>query len=208
MALLHHCLSPTPLLHHCLSSLLLVSATLLFVLCVNHLLLETTLQLMTDTSENRNLIILMSDNVGIQITSIKLNDSNYVLWAKAVQVYLTAREKEQYILDDPPAAGKPEYKNWKTNNSKVMTWLWNSMEPQISTTVMFFNTAKEIWNALESRFSNKKNISRIYDLYAGILHCIQNDRSVSAYYGQLEGMWEEINVYHPLTNDTETMRKQ
>ena len=67
--------------------------------------------------------------------------------------------KGQYILDDPPTACKLEYKNWKTNNSKVMTWLWNSMEPQISTTVMFFNTAKEIWNALESRFSNKKNIS-------------------------------------------------
>ena len=96
---------------------------------------------MAETSENRNPIIPMSDNVGIQITSIKLNDSNYVLWAKAVQVYLTAREKEQYILDDPPAAGKPEYKNWKTNNSKVMTWLWNSMEPHISATVMFFNTA-------------------------------------------------------------------
>ena len=45
-------------------------------------------------------------------------------------------------------------------------------------------------------------------MYAGILHCTQNGRSVSAYYGQLEGMWEEINVYHPLTNNLETMRKQ
>lgn len=46
-----------------------------------------------------------------------------------------------------------------------MTWLINCMEEDISVRVIFLKIAKAICEHLKEIYSNKRNISRITDLY-------------------------------------------
>lgn len=57
-------------------------------------------------------------------------------------------------------------------------------------------------------YSIEKNASRIYQLYENILMSQQSEKSVSDYYSTLRGMWEESNMYQPMTNDIEQLKRQ
>ena len=38
----------------------------------------------------------------------------------------------------------PKFNQWEEKDSMIMSWLWNSMLPEISGTCMFLTMAKEI----------------------------------------------------------------
>ena len=45
-----------------------------------------------------------------------------------------------------------------------MTWLLNSLDEKINGTVIFFTTAKEMWDILKVMYENKKNLSRVFEI--------------------------------------------
>jgi len=42
-------------------------------------------------------------------TAVKLNESNYLLWAQAFNIFIGAQNKLAYLLLDPPATSDPTY---------------------------------------------------------------------------------------------------
>ena len=100
----------------------------------------------------------------LQITSIKLNGDNYLQWAQSVKVFLGAREKLSYILDDPPSSTEDTYKTWTKENYQVIAWLLNSIDSSVSHSVMFLSSAKGIWDSLHDIYSKSKKISRVIQL--------------------------------------------
>ncbi|RVW90229.1 hypothetical protein CK203_036786 [Vitis vinifera] len=52
-----------------------------------------------------------------------------------------------------PRKGDPRFDAWDEQDSMIMTWLWNSMMPEISDTCMFLTTAKDIWDAVHQAYS-------------------------------------------------------
>ncbi|KAH0714550.1 hypothetical protein KY284_007455 [Solanum tuberosum] len=64
----------------------------------------------------------------------------------------------------------------------VMSWLWNSMLPEISDNVMFFSTAKEIWDAVKETYS-KLSAEK------------QGARPDTEYSNFLQGLWQEMDHY-------------
>ena len=85
-----------------------------------------------------------SDIMSMQIITTKLNGSNYLLWAQAMKVTLGGRKKLKCIESNPPSKDSKDYDDWVSDNYLVMSWLWNSMDPTISSSVMFLPTAKAI----------------------------------------------------------------
>ncbi|XP_018716081.2 uncharacterized protein LOC108954493 [Eucalyptus grandis] len=150
-----------------------------------------------------------TDSVNVQITTIKLNgSSNYLLWAQAVKVYINAKGKLHYLTTDPPDENSRDYSGWMRENDTLLVWLWNSMEPSIATNVMFHTTAKGVWGDLMESYSQDKNMSRVYELYEKIFNFKQGDKSLGEYYSALKGMWEELNLYQPITTDLERLKTQ
>lgn len=82
------------------------------------------------------------------------------------------------------------------------------MEPSIAANVMFHTTAKGVWDDLMESYSQDKNMSRIYELYEKIFNFKQGDKSLGEYYSALKGMWEELNLYQPITTDFERPKTQ
>ena len=52
---------------------------------------------------------------------------------------LGGRKKLKYIESDPPSKNSKDYEDWVSENSIVMLWLWNNLEPTVSSIVMFIH---------------------------------------------------------------------
>ncbi|XP_043700429.1 uncharacterized protein LOC122651179 [Telopea speciosissima] len=119
-----------------------------------------------------------TDNVNIQITSIKLKgSSNYLLWAQADRVYIMVKDKLSCIISDPPAPDSKDYSTWMKENAIILIWRHNS-------------------------------ITRIYELYEKLFQFQQYDKSLQEYYSAFKGIVEELNVFQPLTTDIEKLKAQ
>ena len=61
-----------------------------------------------------------------------------------MKVALGGRKKLKYIESTEPSKDSKDYDDWVSDNYLVMSWLWNSIDPTISSSVMFLPTAKAI----------------------------------------------------------------
>ncbi|KAJ7956424.1 Retrovirus-related Pol polyprotein from transposon TNT 1-94 [Quillaja saponaria] len=89
--------------------------------------------------------------LSLQITTRKLNNSNYLQWSRAVEVYLIGQGYENHRTSEPPEEGIEEAKTWRKVDNQIISLLWNSMEPQIAD-VCSHHTVKEIWDFVKIIF--------------------------------------------------------
>lgn len=80
---------------------------------------------------------------------------------------------------------------WDTCNSMVISWILGSVNEPIKKSIMFLNNSSEIWRQLEKRYA-VTNGSRKYKLSKEIYETKQGDKSVTDYYTEMRGLWEEL----------------
>nr|KYP32921.1 hypothetical protein KK1_046282 [Cajanus cajan] len=80
-------------------------------------------------------------------------------------VTLETKNKDQFVLGTLtcPNLFDPLHKAWCCCNKMVMSWLAHSMTPSIRQSVMWIESASEIWRDLCDRFSHGDKF-RIVDL--------------------------------------------
>ncbi|KAA8517782.1 hypothetical protein F0562_015258 [Nyssa sinensis] len=88
---------------------------------------------------------------------------------------------------EEPAPTDPTFKQWRSSNSLVMSWLFNSMQSHISLGFLFLTTY-EIWTAVAQTYSQVGNDAQIYDLRKRVHETKQKDLSVAKYYDDLNGL--------------------
>nr|KYP72198.1 hypothetical protein KK1_004784 [Cajanus cajan] len=113
-----------------------------------------------------------------------------------MMVVLETKNKEKFITGQfpcPPITD-PLHDAWRRCNRMVMAWLTRSMSPSIKQSVMWMDTATEIWTDLKDRFSHSDKF-RVADLQDQIQNCKQGDSSISEYYTRLKILWKEIEMY-------------
>ena len=131
------------------------------------------------------------------ITSHKLNGQNYLQWSQSVQMFICGRSKDDYLTGEAkaPKADDPKFRIWKAENNMVMSWLVNSMMPEIGENFLLYSTASEIWEAARVTFSDSENTSELFET-ENLLHDLkQGDASVTQYYSTLTRLWQRIDVY-------------
>ena len=97
-------------------------------------------------------------------TSFKLNGENYLQWSQLVKTYIKGKGKLSHLLGPTINKDDPNFVSWDEENSQIMSWLWNSMQPKISRTCMFLSMAKEIWDAIHQTSSKVWDAAQIYEL--------------------------------------------
>ncbi|KAL5756401.1 hypothetical protein ACOSQ2_021147 [Xanthoceras sorbifolium] len=76
-----------------------------------------------------------------------------------------------------------------------MSWLLNSMNADISENFLLYETAKEIWDAVQETFSTHDNTAELFAV-EGILHDLrQGDDSVPQYYTKLSRLWQQVDIF-------------
>lgn len=96
-----------------------------------------------------------SDNPNLQLVSQVLIGSNYIVWSRSVTIALLAKNKLPFINGDLPWPDDDHLliSAWIRCNNMVVSWLRNSISPQIYSSVMYLDSAYEIWLDLRDRFS-------------------------------------------------------
>lgn len=139
--------------------------------------------------------VVYGDSHSIQITSFRLNGSNFVRWSQSVQMYIRGRGKLGYLTGDQPQPdpSDPQHAVWDAENSMVMTWLVNSMEEDISSNYMCYSTAKELWDSVTEMYFDLGNKSQIYELTLQAREIQQGSDNVTRYFHSLKRVWQDLN---------------
>ncbi|CAH9108208.1 unnamed protein product [Cuscuta epithymum] len=139
------------------------------------------------------------DRPGDIITPVKLIASNYEDWSNAVRLALRARRK--YVFVDgsivKPAPPCTE-EDWLTLHSMIVSWLLNTVSPEVRGTLSCYEDAAKLWNDLKERFSSVDG-PRIHQVKTDLARCVQTKgMPVGTYYAKLQTLWDALNNYEPL----------
>ena len=107
-----------------------------------------------------------------------LTEDNYPNWARAMHMALDEKSKLGFVdgtITTSMAITHLEKIVWSKNNSMISSWILNSVSPYISGSVIYRNTAMEVWNSLKNRFlqANGPRISQLQEQISTIIKEMQ-----------------------------------
>lgn len=140
-----------------------------------------------------------SDNPGIALVTQPLTAQNYQHWSRSIKLALSAKNKIGMIDGTlvKPEVSSPLYAFWHRCNDMVLSWLLNSISSDIRDSVVYFSTAREIWEDLTVRFS-QSNVPRIFQLKKDLNALNQGSMSVTAYFTKMRTLTDELNALAPI----------
>ncbi|RHN70386.1 hypothetical protein MtrunA17_Chr3g0134961 [Medicago truncatula] len=83
------------------------------------------------------------------------------------------------------------FKTWMKSNSKIITWINNSIDQSIGVQLAKFDTAKEIWDHLK-RLYVQSNFAKRYQLESDIMALKQNNMTIQEFYSAMTNLWDQL----------------
>ena len=141
----------------------------------------------------------------LQSISVQLNGTNYSYWSYIMKKNLRGKSLWSYVCDKdtttkPADAKTTESKTamevWEVNNSKIITWINNSVTHSIGAQLAKYETAKEVWDHL-SRLYTQSNFAKQYQLEMDIRALQQHNMSVQEFYSAMSSLWDQLALTEP-----------
>lgn len=136
-----------------------------------------------------------SDNPGL----VSLTGDNFASWYRTMIIAFSVKNKLGFVDGSipKPAPSDPHLLGaWKRNNNIVISWILNSVSKEISASIIFADSALDIWQDLKDRFQ-QSNDPRIFQLRRELINHCQGQTSGSVYFTKLKTIWEELNNFQP-----------
>uniref|UniRef100_A0A2N9IAK7 Reverse transcriptase Ty1/copia-type domain-containing protein n=1 Tax=Fagus sylvatica TaxID=28930 RepID=A0A2N9IAK7_FAGSY len=152
--------------------------------------------LQRDESTNQ-LFLHHGDSPGTILVSQPLSGENYNTWSRSMIMALTAKNKIGFIngtITAPNDETLPSFNLWTRCNTMVISWILNSVSKDIASSVIYANTAQEMWEDLKERFA-QGNGPRVFEIQKAISSLTQDQCNVSVYFTKLKSLWDELNNY-------------
>ena len=132
-----------------------------------------------------------SDHPNCSLSSEPLIGTNYGQWKRSCEVSLVSKNKLGFVDGScsKPATG-PLISQWERCNAMVISWLLHSIRKDIATSVLFYSTAKQIWEELELRYGQSQG-TKIFQVQREINNLSQGSLSVSEYFTKCKILWDE-----------------
>lgn len=90
------------------------------------------------------------------------------------------------------------FQAWIRCNSMVVSWIRNSISPQICSSIMYLENARDIWLDLRDRFSVCDS-AHIYQLRQKIMTLSQGPDDINTYFTNLRIVWDEYKNTQPVS---------
>ena len=133
--------------------------------------------------------------------------SNYGPWRGSFLEFLNAHGLRHHLTDPSPKELDPEYLEWSRLESAVCSWLISSVATQIMEPLSMTRPARALWLKLETMYANKNNVSQTVRLYEELFACRQGTRTLQSYYGSVDAIFTNLELYQPLVLDLDTLRR-
>ncbi|XP_024022817.1 uncharacterized protein LOC112092002 [Morus notabilis] len=158
-------------------------------------------QRLASTMEDSNspFYLHSGDNPGLTMVSHPLNGPNYNTWSISMLMALNAKNKVGFVDGtlQRPSSDDLTFSFWSRCNSIVTSWLLNSVTKEIADSLLYLESARDVWNDLYERF-HQSNVPRIFQIKMLLLGLSQGSLDVHNYYTKLKILWDELKDYQPV----------
>src|SRR5262249_53337319 len=141
-----------------------------------------------------------------KITDHKLNDNNFLAWSKTIKVYLHSIDKDDHLLQEPPTDATRQV--WLRDDARLFLQIRNSIDSEVIGLINHCEFVKELMDYLEFLFSDKGNVSRIYEVFKAFYRAEKKAKSLTVYFMDFKKIYEELNVLLPFSTDIKTQQAQ
>ncbi|GAU51749.1 hypothetical protein TSUD_415410 [Trifolium subterraneum] len=140
-----------------------------------------------------------NENPGLILVTPPLSGTNYHSWSRAMTMALKSKNKLRFVNGFLPRPDDKDHDSlaWDRCNTMIMSWISNAVDADISQSVLWMDTASEIWQDLKERFY-QGDVFRISDIQEEIYTLKQGDNSISAYYTKMKKLWQELDNFRPI----------
>ncbi|KAK0601903.1 hypothetical protein LWI29_028637 [Acer saccharum] len=80
---------------------------------------------------------------------------------------------------------------WEANNSKIITWINNSVQHSIGTQLAKYDACNEVWDHL-ARLYTQSNFAKQYQLEYDIRALKQKSMSIQEFYSAMTDLWDQL----------------
>ncbi|XP_074322732.1 uncharacterized protein LOC141659703 [Apium graveolens] len=157
-------------------------------------------------ADMQNPLFLHPSDGPLSISVTKLQgSSDYRTWRTSMEIQLASKQKLGFVegTEIKSTTDTTDALQWETCNNMVISWLYNNVCDSIKQSVLFVNSASEIWKLVEKRFQ-LSNGSRKYKLSKDLYSLKQNGKPLVEYYTTLSALWEELEAMNDLPKVTTT----
>ncbi|XP_073017921.1 uncharacterized protein [Primulina eburnea] len=137
-----------------------------------------------------------SDGPRYIINPIQLHGENYDEWARAIRTSLKAERKFGFVEGTVPKPTTEEkLEDGITVHSMLVSWLTNTIESSVRSTLGEYDDSQLLWNNLKNRFCVVSG-TRVCKLKMSLGECEQGKtETVAIYFGRLSKIWDELITY-------------
>ncbi|KAL2927067.1 Retrovirus-related Pol polyprotein from transposon RE1 [Bienertia sinuspersici] len=141
-----------------------------------------------------------SENTSQVLVSERFNGECFGDWKRSMLIALSAKNKLAFIdgsLPKPPP-GDVNYKAWERCNDLVISCILRSLDHSIARSVLYLNSAAEIWQDLEERFAQSSG-PQLYTLQQNLHDLNQgSDEPIAEFFTRIISLWDEIIGVDPV----------
>ena len=95
----------------------------------------------------------------------------------------------------------PHRSDWEAQDAIVQAWLLKLVALALSSNLEFLETAKSMWDTLDSAFSTKGSIAYTKDIFGGIMKMRDTASPFHVTFLQLQKLGNLLDQYQPITTD-------
>ena len=124
-----------------------------------------------------------SDSPGLVLVSQPLTRDNYASWSRAMLIAWSVKNKLGFVdgsIVKPKGIDLDFLHSWTRNNKIVIAWILNSVSKEISASVIFGDSTREIWLNLKDPLQQRNGL-RIFQLRRELMNLVQDQNSISVY---------------------------
>ncbi|XP_019246478.1 PREDICTED: uncharacterized protein LOC109226133 [Nicotiana attenuata] len=141
------------------------------------------------------LFLLPSDVPDVSLVTVPFSGTGFGGWKRNMIVSLSAKNKIGFIDGSctKPAETSPEYWQWDRCNNMVISWLTNSLSPDIAESVQYSETAESIWKQLNNRYGTVSG-TKVFEIKRELSSTYQGSLDVASYISKLKKLWDELEI--------------
>ncbi|XP_074381462.1 uncharacterized protein LOC141723534 [Apium graveolens] len=150
-------------------------------------------QISTVIDSNHPYYLHPSDNPGMLLTNVVLNEHNYSQWSRSMVIALSSKLKLGFVDGNyaKPALNNVVSAHWMRCNHMVISWILNSVATDIRNSIVYMNSAHLIWKDLEIRYS-QSNLPKLFNLRKEIAQITQGSLTIASYYTKFKTLNDEL----------------
>lgn len=139
-------------------------------------------------------------DTGLKIVLNVFTGVGFKNWKRSVSIALSGKNKLGFVdgIVKRSSSNATLAKAWDRVNDIVLGWLLGAVDEKIFGSVLWFKTAKEVWENLEQRFGQSSS-AQLFTVQEQISKAFQSqDMSIEEFYTKMKGLWDEVDALDPL----------